>query len=52
MLADRGTWLSFRNRGDLTILVEGDFPGGRVQLDHAFTQERSGLISALSITAA
>ena len=23
-LADRGTWLSFRNRGDLTILVEGD----------------------------
>jgi len=24
VLADRGTWLSFRNRGDLTILVEGD----------------------------
>jgi tungstate transport system substrate-binding protein len=24
ILADRGTWLSFRNRGDLTILVEGD----------------------------
>ena len=23
-LADRGTWLSFRNRGDLEILVEGD----------------------------
>jgi tungstate transport system substrate-binding protein len=23
-LADRGTWLSFRNRQDLTILVEGD----------------------------
>jgi tungstate transport system substrate-binding protein len=23
-LADRGTWLSFRNRGDLTILVQGD----------------------------
>lgn len=23
-LADRGTWLSFRNRGDLAILVEGD----------------------------
>lgn len=23
-LTDRGTWLSFRNRGDLTILVEGD----------------------------
>ncbi len=23
-LADRGTWLSFRNRGNLTILVEGD----------------------------
>ncbi len=21
---DRGTWLSFRNRGDLTVLVEGD----------------------------
>ncbi len=23
-LADRGTWLNFRNRGDLVILVEGD----------------------------
>jgi len=23
-LTDRGTWLSFRNRGDLRILVEGD----------------------------
>ncbi len=24
VLADRGTWISFKNRGDLTILVEGD----------------------------
>jgi tungstate transport system substrate-binding protein len=24
ILADRGTWLNFRNRGDLSILVEGD----------------------------
>jgi tungstate transport system substrate-binding protein len=24
LLADRGTWLAFRNRGELTILVEGD----------------------------
>jgi tungstate transport system substrate-binding protein len=24
LLSDRGTWLSFRNRGDLTLLVEGD----------------------------
>jgi tungstate transport system substrate-binding protein len=23
-LADRGTWLSFKNRGDLVVLVEGD----------------------------
>ena len=23
-LSDRGTWLSFKNRGDLSILVEGD----------------------------
>lgn len=23
-ISDRGTWLSFKNRGDLTILVEGD----------------------------
>jgi tungstate transport system substrate-binding protein len=23
-LTDRGTWLSFKNRGELTILVEGD----------------------------
>ena len=24
ILADRGTWISFKNRGDLTILVQGD----------------------------
>ena len=24
VLSDRGTWLNFRNRGDLTVLVEGD----------------------------
>ena len=24
ILADRGTWLSFRNRGDLAVVVEGD----------------------------
>jgi tungstate transport system substrate-binding protein len=24
VLADRGTWLAFKNRGELTILVEGD----------------------------
>src|SRR5271166_182489 len=24
ILSDRGTWLAFKNRGDLTILVEGD----------------------------
>lgn len=24
LLADRGSWLSFKNRGDLTVLVEGD----------------------------
>jgi tungstate transport system substrate-binding protein len=24
ILTDRGTWLAFKNRGDLTILVEGD----------------------------
>jgi tungstate transport system substrate-binding protein len=24
ILADRGTWLSFKNRGDLVVLVEGD----------------------------
>jgi tungstate transport system substrate-binding protein len=24
VLADRGTWLAFKNRGDLTSLVEGD----------------------------
>jgi tungstate transport system substrate-binding protein len=24
ILADRGTWLSFKNRGDLGIVVEGD----------------------------
>src|SRR5438045_3501409 len=24
LLSDRGTWLSFKNRGDLAVLVEGD----------------------------
>jgi tungstate transport system substrate-binding protein len=24
VLADRGTWLNFSNRGDLVVLVEGD----------------------------
>ena len=24
VLADRGTWLSFKNRADLSVLVEGD----------------------------
>ena len=24
MLTDRGTWLSFKNRAELTVLVEGD----------------------------
>ena len=24
LLADRGTWLAFKNRGDLAILIEGD----------------------------
>jgi tungstate transport system substrate-binding protein len=24
VLTDRGTWLSFKNRGDLAIVVEGD----------------------------
>ena len=24
ILSDRGTWLAFKNRGDLTILVQGD----------------------------
>jgi tungstate transport system substrate-binding protein len=24
VLADRGTWLSFKNRGDMSVLVEGD----------------------------
>jgi tungstate transport system substrate-binding protein len=26
VLVDRGTWLNFRNRGELAILVEGDRP--------------------------
>jgi len=24
VLADRGTWLNFKNRGDMAVLVEGD----------------------------
>ena len=54
VLADRGTWLSFKNRGDLTVLVEGDtrlfnqygvilvspskFPHVKVQQGQAFIQ--------------
>jgi tungstate transport system substrate-binding protein len=26
LLSDRGTWISFRNKGELTLLVEGDPP--------------------------
>jgi tungstate transport system substrate-binding protein len=26
VLSDRGTWLNFRNRGQLAILIEGDRP--------------------------
>jgi len=45
ILADRGTWLSFKNRGDLAILVEGDqimlvnpakHPSTKVDLGNAF----------------
>jgi tungstate transport system substrate-binding protein len=24
VLADRGTWIAFKNKGDLAVLVEGD----------------------------
>jgi tungstate transport system substrate-binding protein len=26
LLSDRGTWISFRNKGELTLLIEGDPP--------------------------
>ena len=35
VLADRGTWLSFKNRGDLEILVEGRPPPVQPIWDHS-----------------
>ena len=35
----------------VTILLEGNFPGGRVELRYEFEQSAEGLIKALSITA-
>lgn len=53
LLTDRGTWLSFRNRGDLTILVEGDptlfNPYGVMPLNvarHPHVKAREGRIFA------
>ena len=53
LLTDRGTWLSFRNRGDLTILVEGDpalfNPYGVMPLNvarHPHVKARDGRIFA------
>ena len=34
---------------DVVVLLEGDFPGGRVELRHHFTQEAGGLVSGLTI---
>ncbi|MGG7509699.1 nuclear transport factor 2 family protein [Plantibacter sp. YIM 135249] len=31
------------------VLLEGDFPGGRVELRHRFREEPTGLISTLTI---
>jgi tungstate transport system substrate-binding protein len=35
LLSDRGTWLSFKNKGDLVIIVEGD--------NHLFNQYEGAL---------
>jgi hypothetical protein len=48
------TWLS-AEQSDTTavvvILIEGDFPGGRVELRYRFEHEPDGFIRALNITA-
>lgn len=36
---------------ELVDLLEGNFPGGRVELRYEFTESPDGLIAALSITA-
>lgn len=36
---------------DVRILLEGDFPGGRVELRHTFAQRADGLITSLDIAA-
>ncbi|MBO0594736.1 nuclear transport factor 2 family protein [Nesterenkonia sp. E16_7] len=49
------TMRSARQRGPLIEIVEcleGDFPGGRVDLRSTFTVEPAGLISSLRITVA
>ncbi|RLP83035.1 nuclear transport factor 2 family protein [Mycetocola lacteus] len=48
------TWISSRELGAATAvtqLLEGNFPGGRVQLVYTFEVGAAGLIDALSIVA-
>lgn len=48
------TRLSVQRSGTTTvvvILLEGDFPGGRVELRYEFLENADGLLDALSITA-
>jgi ketosteroid isomerase-like protein len=46
------TWISARQssaRAEAAILLEGDFPGGRVELHYTFEQAVDGLITDLTI---
>ena len=48
------TRLSSERSGRTSVvrsLLEGDFPGGRVELRYAFVEDPDGLITALTITA-
>ncbi len=36
---------------DVVVLLEGNFPGGRVELHYRFTQQSDGLITELDISA-
>ena len=48
------TWLSavqHEDGADVVIILEGDFPGGRVELNYRFTKEPDGLITSLDIAA-
>ena len=46
ILADRATWLAFKNRGDLDILVEGESPSTKISKSPRFLNANQVALSA------